>query len=137
MQSTTLMLQLKMHSHHKLLVQIWAPQEGVCYQTLDLLGWDFVNTCWRYFGAWPWRHLKVKNRILKLICCCTGRQCRYLSIGVMLSYLYEFVTKRAAVFWMAWSFLIWFVGSQQRRESTQIHQNHNPVLSQQLSSVLT
>ncbi len=71
-------------------------KSGYYYQDLlsylTRLACAHVNKSRRYFGDWPCRRLKVKNRILKSIRCCTGSQFRSLKLPSLF------------IAWLLWTF---------------------------------
>ena len=71
---------------------------------------DFVGTYGtmrsdKYFGAWPFIHLKVNTRILNWMRDLIGSQCRFLSVGVICSYLLQRETSRQQSFAISLSFI--------------------------------
>ena len=56
-----------------------------------------------YPGAKPWTALKVRRRILNSILYLIGSQCSSVRIGVMWSYFFVPVSRRAAAFCTPWS----------------------------------
>ena len=64
----------------------------------------------KYIGAWLFKILYTNINNLKTILSLIGNQWRSYNIGVISSLFFFTLIKRAAEFWIAWSFLISFSG---------------------------
>ena len=75
------------------------------------LGIYLVTRSDKYEGAKPFRHLKVVQRILKVMRCSIGSQCSSCNTGDICSCLGVSATILAAAFWTCWSLSIVCFGS--------------------------